>query len=166
VPVLPAGYVWHRFTAAAMGSTAGFEMALPSSWLPSAAGLSAHLNQPARNFHLTIDLAPWTYLGPLAQAQSIEAKAAKTDTGYKLLSLAEIGFKSVGGFTAAPAAELKFRWTKTAAGSYSELVILVTLPTKAGVQPYHFALSAPSATFSSAASVFHTAMTTFRPLPS
>jgi hypothetical protein len=149
-----------------MGSTAGFEMALPSSWLSSAAGLSAHLNQLARNFHLTIDLAPWTYVGPLAQAQSIEARAAKTDTGYKLLSLAEIGFKSVGGFTAAPAAELKFRWTKSAGGSYSELVILVTLPTKAGVQPYHFALTAPSATFSSAASVFHTAMTTFRPLPS
>jgi eukaryotic-like serine/threonine-protein kinase len=165
-PVLPAGYVWHRFTAAAMGSTAGFEIGMPILWQQSVTGLSAYLNEPATNFHLTVNLAPWTDAGPLTEAQYLQAKYAKTEKGYKKLILGVIGFKSIGGFEAATAAELEFSWTGPSGGSYTELVVLVTLTTKAGVQPYSFTLWAPSATFGAAHDVFLTAMPTFRPLPS
>ena len=164
-PVLPPGYVWHRFSAAILRSTAGFEIGLPSLWKQSVSGQSAYLAEPLTNFHLTVDLAPWTYVAPLTEAQYLERQYAKTDTGFKLLTLGAIGFKAVGGFKVAPAAELKFTWTKPSAGTVTELVVLVSLTTKSGVQPYSLTLWAPSATFSVADGVFHIAMTTFRPLP-
>ncbi len=164
-PVLPAGYVWHHFTANVMASTAGFKIGMPSPWRQSVAGLIAHLNQPLRNFHLMVNLALWTYVKPLAQAQYLQAKDAKNYNAYKELSLGAVNFTTVGGFKAAPAAELKFTWTKPSAGSYTELIILVTLTTKSGVQPYTLSVWAPSATFTSAGGVFHKALKTFRPMP-
>ncbi len=164
-PVLPTGYVWHHFSAAVMASTAGFKIGMPSIWVQSVSVPVAHLSQPVRGFHLNLNLALWTYVKPLAQAQYLQAKDAKTYNGYKELSLSAVGFSTLGGFKAAPAAELKFTWTKPLVGSYTELVILVTLTTKSGVQPYTFTLWAPSASFSSAHSVFDTALATFRPLP-
>lgn len=148
-----------------MGSTAGFEIGLPALWTQSVAGLVAHLDQSARDFHLTVNLGLWTYVEPLPQAQYLQRKDAKADNGYKELSLGAIGFKTVGGFEAASAAELKFSWHKPLVGNFTELVVLVTLSTKSGVQPYTFTLWAPSATFNAANGIFHTAMTTFRPLP-
>jgi hypothetical protein len=164
-PVLPPGYVWHRFTAAVMGTAAGLEIGMPSGWQQSVTALAAHLNLPASNFHLTVNLAPWTLAGPLAEADHLELLASKADPGFRLVTLEAIGFRAVGGFKAAPAAELKFRWTKVPAGSVTELVILVTLATKSGPQPYAFTLTAPTATFGSASAILFTAMPTFRPLP-
>src|SRR5215469_8683482 len=164
-PVLPRGYVWHRFTAAVMGTAAGFEIGVPSAWQQSVTALSARLDLKASNFQLTVNLAPWTLAGPLAQAEHLESLAAKADAGYTQLSLGVIGFKAVGGFVAAPAAQLKFRWSKLSVGSVTELVVLVTLTTKSGPQPYTFSLIAPTATFASANSIFNAAMPTFRPLP-
>jgi hypothetical protein len=148
-----------------MGSAAGFEIGMPSLWRQSVTGLSAYLSEPVTNFHLTVSLAPWTHSGALAQAEYLQGKYAKADKGYKVLALGAIGFKAIGGFEAAPAAELKFSWTKPTTGAVTDLVVLVTLTTKSGVQPYSFTLWAPSATFGLANAVFHTAITTFRPLP-
>lgn len=148
-----------------MGSTAGFEIGMPILWKQSVTGLSAYLDEPVTNFHLTVSLAHWTYSGPLAEAQYLQGTYAKTDKGYEKLALGAIGFKSVGGFEAAPAAELEFSWKPTT-GAMTKLVVLVTLTTKSGVQPYTLTLWAPSATFGAAHDVFLTAMPTFRPLPS
>jgi tRNA A-37 threonylcarbamoyl transferase component Bud32 len=164
-PVLPPGYDWHRFSAAVLGSTAGFEIGLPSLWKQSVSGQSAYLVEPLTNFHLTVDVAAWTYAAPLTEAQYLERQYAKTDKGFKLLTLGAIGFKAIGGFKVAPAAELKFSWTRPSAGTVTELVVLVSLTTKSGVQPYSFTLWAPPATFGVANGVFRIAMTTFRPLP-
>jgi hypothetical protein len=162
--VLPPGYVWHRFTAAVMGTAAGFEIGMPSGWQQSVTALAAHLNLPARTFHLTVDLAPWALAGPVAEADHLELLAAKADPGFRLVGLGAIGFRAVGGYKAAPAAELKFRWTKASTGSVTELVVLVTLGTKSGPQPYAFTLTAPTATFGSASGILLKAMPTFRPL--
>ncbi|HSR86326.1 MAG TPA: protein kinase [Streptosporangiaceae bacterium] len=164
-PVLPPGYVWHRFTAATMGTAAGFEIGMPSAWQQSVSALSAHLNQISRTFQLTVNLAPWAFAGPLAQAEYLQRQAARSDPGFMELSAGVIGFRAVGGYTSAPTAELKFRWIKPSTGSVTELVILVTLATKAGPQPYAFTLVAPSATFGSASAALYTATPTFRPLP-
>jgi eukaryotic-like serine/threonine-protein kinase len=164
-PVLPPGYIWHRFTAAGMGTAAGFEIGMPSGWQQSVTALAAHLNAPGSNVRLTVDLAPWTLAGPLAEADHLELQAARADPGYRLVALRAIGFRAVGGYVAAPAAELRFHWTRASTGTVTELVILVTLDTTSGPQPYAFTLTAPTATFGSGDGIFLTAMPTFRPLP-
>jgi len=157
--------VWHEFSAAQLGSTAGFKLGLPGAWKQNLTGQIAHFNQPVKSFHLTVNVGVWTYPKPLAEAKYLQKKDAANYNGYSKLALGAVGFKMIGGFKAAPAAELKFSWDKPSAGKYTELVILVSLATKAGVQTYMFSLWAPSATFGAAHGVFHTALTTFRPLP-
>ena len=164
-PALPPGYVWRDFSAAELGTTAGFKIGLPGAWTQNLTGQIAHFNQPVRNFHLTVNVGLWTYPKPLAEARYLAKKDSANYNGYAQLALGAVGFKSIGGFKAAPAAELKFSWTKPGGGNYTELVILVSLVTKAGVQTYRFGLWAPTASFGVAHGVFHTALTTFRPLP-
>jgi hypothetical protein len=161
--VLPAGWVWHHFSAAIMGSTAGFKIGLPSAWTQYIVGQVAHMNQPARNFHLTVNLGLWTYVKPLREAEHLEAVDAKSYNDFSLQALESFNFKSVG-YRSASAAELRFSWTKVTGGNWTEIVILVTLNTAAGVQPYDFTLWAPSSTFSSANGTFHSALKTFRVL--
>ena len=164
-PVLPPGYVWHNFSAAELGTTAGFKIGLPEAWTQSLTGQIVHFNQPARNFHLTVNVGLWTYPKPLAEAKYLAKKDAKNYNDYTLLELSSVGFKTIGGFKTAPAAELKFSWDKLSGGNDTELVILVSLTTKAGVQTYTFSLWAPTATFGAARGVLHAALKTFRPLP-
>jgi hypothetical protein len=165
-PVLPAGYIWHHFPAALIGSTnAGFKIGMPVAWKQAIGNLVAHLNQPARIFHLAVGLGSWNYAKPLQQANYLYDLDFAGYHGFRLMTLGPIGFKSVGGFKAAPAAELKFGWHKPSGGNFTELVILVKLVTKSGTQPYTFTLWAPASTFPAAAGIFHVAMKTFRPLP-
>lgn len=163
--MLPSGYAWHHFPAAVMGSVAGFKIGMPDLWKQSISGMVAHLNQPARNFHLAVGLSSWAYAKPLTQAQYLYGLDAIAYNHFKLLSLASVGFKSVGGFKSAAAAELRFTWHKPSVGNFTEEVILVTLNTRSGAQPYAFTLWTPSPTFSVANGVLHVAMKTFRPLP-
>jgi hypothetical protein len=164
-PVLPSGYVWHYFSAAELDSAAGFKIGLPNAWTQNLTGQIAHFNQPARNFHLTVSVGLWTYARPLAEAKYLNKKYAAKYNGYTELALGAVGFKAIGGFRAAAAAELKFSWDKVSGGNFTELVILTSLTTKTGVETYWFSLWAPSAHFAAAHGVFHTALKTFRPLP-
>jgi hypothetical protein len=163
--VLPKGWLWHQFTAVVMSSTAGFKIGLPSPWTQSVTGLVAHLNQPAKGYHLTVNLGLWTYVNPLAEAQYLQSKYAASYKGYKKLLLTSVGFAAIGGFRAVPAAELKFSWHPTTVTTSTELVVLVTLATKSGNQPYAFHLWTSSASFAAADGVFKTAIKMFRPLP-
>lgn len=147
-----------------MGSNAGFKIGMPSPWKQNVTGQIAHLNQPAKNFYLAVSLASWTYAKPLPQAQYLEGVDAGTYNGFRELILRAVGFKAAGGYRAAAAAELKFSWKKSAT-RFTELIILVTLNTKSGPQPYTLAVWGPSARFGSASAVFHTALHSFRPLP-
>jgi eukaryotic-like serine/threonine-protein kinase len=166
-PVLPAGYRWHKFTAAAMGSVAGFKIGMPDAWTQVVSGQAAHLNQTVRNFHLTVNLAYWLYAKPLREAQYLQGQAAAAHKhDYKVLTLAAVGFKAVGGYTSAAAAELKYSWKAATSGvDFTKQVLLVTLSTSAGSQPYAFSLWAPTATFPAAKGILHTALPTFRPMP-
>jgi hypothetical protein len=164
--VLPAGWVWHTFTASQLGSNAGFEIGMPSPWKQNVVGQVAHLNQPAKNFHVAVNLAPWAYPGPLKQAEHLDAVDSATYHKFKTLVLRAIGFEAAGGYEPGKAAELKFTWMKPDVGKFTELVILVTLNTSSGAQPYTLSAWAPSTDFGAARGVFHTALHTFRPLPS
>ena len=138
---------------------------MPVAWKQTIDHLVAHLNQPARVFHLAVSLGSWTYGKPWPQAQYLYDLDSGAYRNFRLLSLADVGFKSVGGFKAAPASILKFTWHKASGLGFTELVILVKLVTSSGPQPYTFTLWAPASTFPAANGILHTAMTTFRPLP-
>jgi hypothetical protein len=140
-------------------------MAVPKPWTQKVAGLVVHLDQSSRNLHIVVSLAGWKYAGPLREARYLQNRAAGSYHAYKKLQLQAIGFKSVG-YTSASAAELKFSWTKVASGvKFTELVILVTLSTTSGEQPYSLTVWAPAASFPAAHGIFSTALKTFRPLP-
>ncbi len=163
-PVLPAGYKWHVFTAATMGTAAGFKIGVPDAYTQSIDGMVAHLNRSARNFHIEVNLAAWKYAKSLREAQYLE-KQASSHNDFKVLLLESIGFKSVA-YRSGAAAELKFSWVNATTGvAFTQLDILVTLSTASGDQPYTFIVWAPSATFSAASGTFHTALKTFRVLP-
>jgi tRNA A-37 threonylcarbamoyl transferase component Bud32 len=164
---LPSGWKWHRFGPTLMAAIAGFKIGMPNPWVQSASGQVAHLNQPARDFHLAVNLGYWTYAKPLREAQYLQNQAAKAHKhGYRVILLTSIGFKVAGGYRSGSAAELKFTWyNPTLATHYTQFDLLITLSTSAGSQPYAFALWAPSGTFGAANGVFHTALATFRPLP-
>ena len=165
VPLLPAGWVWHRLSAAALSSTAGFRLGLPSAWTQTQSGQVVHFAQPSASAHLSVSVAPWTYASPLAEAAYLQRKDSAAYNDYTTLSLNPAGFAAIGGFRPAPAAELRFRWHKPGAGSFTELLVLVSLPTGSGMQTYAITLWAPSAGFSAQASMLTTALGTFRPLP-
>jgi hypothetical protein len=147
-----------------MASNAGLEIGMPSLWTQNVVGQVAHLNQAARDFHLAVDLATWTYAAPLTEARHLDAVDASTYKHFRTLLLRGIGFAAAGGYKSATAAELKFSWVRPKVGKFTELIILVNLNTTSGAQPYEFALWAPSTTFGSAGAIFHKALHSFRPL--
>lgn len=166
-PTLPADWRWHRFTATAMGTLAGFKMGLPDAWIQTIVVPVAHFTQVADDFHLVVNLSGWRYALPLREAQYLAAQAAASHTrGFHLIGLTAANFTALGGYRSAAAARLEYSWKTAVTGApFTELVYLVSLPTSAGVQPYEFALWAPSGTFAAADTVLQAAMPTFRPLP-
>lgn len=167
-PTLPAGYRWHRFTALTMGTAAGFKIGMPDLWTQTVSPPVAEMSQSVRDFHLLVDLSSWLYSEPVREAQYVQNQAASAHKGhgYKELLLTKTNFTSLGGFRSAAAAELRYSWHSSVLGyGETELVILVTLNTSAGPQPYEFELVAPTQTAGSADSVLSAALPTFRPLP-
>ena len=150
---LPAGWKWHRLTAAELASTAGFRIGLPLGWTQGVSGQAAHFLGSAAGAHLGVGAAAWAAAGPLAELQHLQKKYAAARAGYHQVLLASGSFSAFGGFSSAPAAELEFRWQTTAGVSNTELVIAVTLRTLAGSQPYLLSVWAPLA--SSAARTAH-----------
>jgi hypothetical protein len=167
-PTLPAGYRWHRFTAVLMDALAGFKIGMPDAWTQSVSVPMAAINDAALGFHLDIDLNYWLYSGPLNQAKYLQslAAAAHKGHGYKEQLLGKVNFDTLGGYRSAAGAELKYSWKSVALGyNVTQLVVLVTLSTSAGSQPYEFELTAPTASWGTARAVMTTALPTFRPLP-
>ena len=52
-----------------MESAAGFKIGMPVAWKQAIDILVAHLNQPARDFHLVVSLGSWSYDKPWPQAE-------------------------------------------------------------------------------------------------
>lgn len=163
---LPPGWQWHRFSAAEMYTVAGFKIGMPDAWTQSVSGSVAYLVQSSRGFHLAVNLSYWLFAKPLRQAQYVESKAVVAHPyDFRVLVLQAVSFQSIGGYRTAAAAELKYSWKNIAGKSFTEEVILVTLPTSAGGQPYQFSLWASSGAFGPAYGVVQSALPTFRPLP-
>jgi hypothetical protein len=165
---LPAGYRWHKFGAMLMDALAGFKIGMPDAWTQAVSVPVAELNDAASGFHLDVNLSYWLYVSPLNEAQYLQSLAATAHKGhgYKELLLSKVNFHALGGYQSASAAELKYSWNSaTLDYNVTELVVLVTLNTSAGSQPYEFELTAPTSTWGTARGILTTALPTFRPLP-
>jgi len=166
---LPAGYSWYKFGPIEMDAVAGFKIGMPDAWTQAVNAPIAAINDNVAGYSLDVNLSYWAYATPLSEAQYLGSVAAKAHKGhgFEELLLSNVNFAALGGYTSAPGAELKYSWNSATLGyRVTELVILVTLNTSAGSQPYEFELRAPTATYGAARAILTTALPTFRPLPS
>ena len=154
----PAGYRWYQVTAAASGTVAGFEIAVPDPWQASQPGLDSILRSPDSNAFIEVSLAPFRYTQPLREAEFRQAQAIRHDPGYHLAAMRTGTF--LGG------ADAVWEFSRRDAGTkVSVEELLVTVDTTAGAQPYALTVSAPSASFGPALAVFRQALATFQPVP-
>jgi eukaryotic-like serine/threonine-protein kinase len=157
----PPGYAWHTVTAARLGTTAGFVIAVPAQWQAHVSGQEVELEPPAGGEGIEVSLAPFTAAQPAAQARREQAAAiaAGQYPGYRRTAIEATEFRGRA------AAAWRFTWRSGAIARTTVLTVLVTLPTPAGAQPYALSVAAPTLRFPAARKVYDTALTTFRPLP-
>ena len=157
----PPGYTWHTVTAARLGTTAGFAIAVPAQWQAHVQGDAVELEPPGGGEVIKLSLAPSTAAQPTAQARQEQAAAiaAGRYPGYRRTAIEPSEFRGRA------AAAWRFTWRSGAVSRTTVLALLVTLPTSAGAQPYALSVSAPTLHFPAARKVFDTALVTFRPVP-
>jgi hypothetical protein len=154
----PAGYRWYQVTAAASGTVAGFEIAVPDPWQASQPGLDSILRSPDSAAFIEVSLAPFRYTRPLREAEFRQDQAIRRDPGYRLAAMRTGTF--LGG------ADAVWEFSRQDAGTrVSVEELLVTVDTAAGAQPYALTVSAPSASFGPVLAVFRQALATFQPVP-
>ena len=158
---LPAGYAWHTITAARLGSTAGFIIAVPERWQVRVQGAAAYLEPPGGGGGIEVSTTALAAAQPVAQAQREQAAtiASGQYPGYRPAAIAPVTFRG------RPAAAWRFTWRPGTAARTTVLTVLVTLPTSAGAQPYALRVSAPALYFPAARKVFSAALATFAPVP-
>jgi eukaryotic-like serine/threonine-protein kinase len=159
-PKLPPGYSWDRVTAQSVGTTAGFRLAAPSSWLLSP-GLQTVIKPQAGKARLIVDMAPFAAPGPVREARRLQA-AAIAHKRYRYYHLVSITKRTFHGW---PAATWTFWWKPANAARIDVTKLLFTAQTSAGPQPYVLSMSAPAPHAAAAAKVFTIAKQTFRTLP-
>ena len=157
----PAGYAWHTVSAARLGTTAGFVIAVPKQWQARIQGQAVALEPPAGGGGIEVSLAPFMAAQPIGQARQEQAAAILGGQypGYRRTAIEPTEFRGRA------AAAWRFTWRSGALSHTTVLTLLVTLPTAAGDQPYALSVSAPTLYFPAARKIFDTALTTFRPLP-
>jgi hypothetical protein len=157
----PAGYRWRTVAAASLGTTAGFVIAAPDAWQLRTQSQNVFLDPPAGRAQIEISLSPFRYERPVREArdQQAAALAAEEYPGYRKVAIEPADFRGTA------AASWRFSWKPAGQARTAVLAILVTLPTSAGSQPYALSVSAPSASFAAAKSVFERTLSTFQPLP-
>ena len=147
-------------TAQSAGTTAGFRLAAPGSWL-LAPGLQTVLKPQAGKARLIVNMAPFAVPGPVREARRLQA-AAIAHKRYRDYHLVSITKRTFHGWQAAT---WTFWWKPANAARIDVTKLIFTAQTSAGPQPYVLSMSAPAPHAAAAAKVFTVAKRTFRPLP-
>jgi tRNA A-37 threonylcarbamoyl transferase component Bud32 len=157
----PAGYQWFQVSAASLGTTAGFKIAVPDTWRMSRNGLVTYLDVAAGKPYIEVDVTPFAYSGPVREAyyRQAQARASHLYPLYRLIGIRSAGFRAV------PEAIWGFHWQEPGVGQVGVLEVLFTLTTSAGQQSYALSVSASAARFVALRVIFHQALQTFAPLP-
>lgn len=159
-PKLPAGYSWYQVTASQSGTTAGFRLGAPSTWVLTP-GLHAVIKSSVGNIKLMVDMAAFAVAKPVREAKRLQAAAIAHDK-YRIYHLVSI---TPRGFHGWAAATWTFWWKPTSTTRRDVTKIIFTAQTSAGPQPYVLTMSAPARLVASATKTFNVAKYTFRPLP-
>jgi hypothetical protein len=148
-------------SAATAGSTAGFRLAAPSTWLLTP-GLDSYLRPPHGGLRLDVNMAPFIYQWPVKEARYLQQTAIATRQyhDYHLISILAILFHGNA------AANWTFWWKPRYALYRIDVTeIIFTAKTSAGPQSYILSMTAPAQHASWASHVMLIAMRTFAPLP-
>lgn len=158
---LPSGYTWQSESAATAGTTAGFRLATPASWLLTP-GLHTYIAPLVGAIRLGVNMAPFAVQWPVKEARHLQAQAIASNRypGYRLVSILATRFH---GFAAAT---WIFSWKPPLSSSRTDVTaVIFTAKTSAGPQPYVLSISAPAPRAACASRVMRVAMKTFTPLP-
>ncbi len=157
----PAGYHFVTESAATLGSTAGFTVAVPDTWKVSTRGTGVVAEAPGGSTFLQIDLTPHTYANMLVEARYL---AGLTQQQGKFPGYAGLGIRAVnirGGHGAA----WEFSWQSPSAGRVRALDLVYIASTPAGRQSFAVYMSSPATAWNGNVAAFDEAMRTFRPVP-
>jgi hypothetical protein len=157
----PAGYHFITESAATLGSTAGFTVAVPDTWKVITRGTGVVAEAPNGSTFLQIDLTPHTYANMLVEARYL---AGLTQRQGKFPGYARLGIRAVnirGGRGAA----WEFAWQSPSAGRVRALDLMYIASTPAGRQSFALYMSSPATAWNSKLAAFDEAMRTFRPIP-
>jgi len=157
---LPPGYSWQSVTGQSIGTTAGFRLAAPSSWVMTP-GLHTVIMPPVGNARLMVDMAPFAVSNPVREARHLQASAIAHNK-YRRYHLVSISSRMFHGW---PAAAWAFWWKPLNRARVVVTKIIFTAQTTAGSQPYILSISAPVTHVTAASQVFRVARQTFMPLP-
>ena len=155
---LPAGFTTYSQPASS-NENAGFSLARPSNWTPSASGYQTYLRDPSANANILIDLTPHTYPNDMVQeAQYIKKNSLNRFPGYAQLGLQATNIRGTSG------AFWKFTWDDQ--GVQQEVIdLLFVLQTPAGSQSYALYMTAPAALWTPLRPVFDEMAETFATVP-
>ena len=156
---LPAG--WTTFThQASSGENAGFKIAHPASWTPSASGDQTYLTDPSANVKIQVDLTPHAFPHDmLREAQFIKSQSLAEGRfpGYQQLGLAAIPIRGTAG------SYWKFTWVDN--NVQQEVIdLLFVLQTSSGKQSYALYMTAPASQWNQTRPIFDEEAETFAPL--
>jgi tRNA A-37 threonylcarbamoyl transferase component Bud32 len=157
---LPPGYSWQSVTGQSIGTTAGFRLAAPSTWLMTP-GLHTFIKSPTGKALLIVDMAPFAAPGPVREAYHLQA-AAIAHHKYRRYHLVSISSTTFHGWRAAAWA---FWWKPVSGARIVVKKIIFTAQTTAGSQPYILSISARATQVAAASEVFRVVKRTFSPLP-
>jgi len=155
---LPAGFTTYSQPASS-NENAGFSLAEPSNWAPSASGYQTYLRDPSANANILIDLTPHTYPNDMVQeARYIKTNSLNRFPGYTQLGLQATNIRGRSG------AFWKFTWDDQ--GVQQEVIdLLFVLQTPAGSQSYALYMTAPEALWTQLRPVFDEMAETFTTVP-
>ena len=160
---LPSGFQAYSVSAGTAGTTAGFQVAYPSSWnVQRTTAVRTRFQYPALNAYLLVDMTRHTYPNDmLAEARYIERQSLAKGSfpGYQRLEMARLNIRG------RPGAYWKFQWNDS--GTEQEVLDLMYVAnTSAGQQSYALLFTAPKAQWNALHVDFDPEAQTFAPLPS
>jgi eukaryotic-like serine/threonine-protein kinase len=156
---LPAGYAWRSVSAQTSGTTAGFLLAAPATWLITP-GIQTYLRPTFGGGRLEVNMAAFAAAGPVKEARYLQASAIAHHR-YRRYHLVSILAQRFHGW---PAASWTFWWKPLNRPRRDVAEIIFTAQTTAGPQPYILSMAAPAAQAAAASHVMRIAMRTFSPL--
>ena len=156
---LPAGWTTETIPASQDGTTAGFSIGLPDTWVPKPDGLATYLYAPSGATYMDVDLTQSEDTNMVAEANYIAKNAVAEGhlPGYKQIAIDPVTIRGTAG------AYWAFTWQTTAGVTMRVDDLLFVLDG----QSYALDFSTPNADFNGSGAgltMFEQMLRTFQPL--